>query len=181
MPPLPPDSPSQQNILQVLGDFRADKEMTVLQLQDGRTLRIDTHLLDLELTNAPASSSRDSTVIPLVEEQLVVGRRTVETGKVRLQKTVQEYDETLNEPLAVRTYDIERVVLNQPVDAPPPVRQEGDVTIYPLVEEQLILTKQLIVREEVRVTRRDTVRTDTQVVTLKREHLVVEREALDRK
>ena len=116
--------------------------------------------------------------IPLVEEQLTVGRKTVPTGRVLLQKTVQEYQEILDEPLAIRTFDVERVILNQLVDEAPPVRTEGDTTIYPLVEEQLILTKQLILREEVRVTKRDAERRDHQVVTLHREHLTVERQPI---
>lgn len=117
-------------------------------------------------------------LVPLVEERLSVARRVVETGKVRLRKIVQTYEEALDEPLAVRTFDIERVILNKPVDAPPAIRQEGETTIYSLVEEQMVLTKQLVLTEEVRVTRRDTERRDTQKITLTREHLSVEREIL---
>ena len=120
-------------------------------------------------------SDAASLVVPIVEEQLTVGKRTVATGKVRLEKTVQEYQQALDEPLAVRTFDIERVVLNRVIDAVPEVRQEGDTTIYPLIEERLILTKELILKEELRVTKRDTEWRDTQVVTLRREHMTVER------
>ena len=77
----------------------------------------------------------------------------------------------------MRTYDIEHIVFNQPVDVAPGIRTEGETTIYPLIEEQLVLTKQLILKEEIRVTRRETHRRDTQSVTLRRERLVVEREA----
>ena len=112
-------------------------------------------------------------VIPIVEERLEVGTRTVATGKVMLQKRTEEYQETLDIPLAARSFDIERVVLNRPVDAAPEVRHEGDTTIYSLVEEQLVITRQLILKEEVRVTRRDTERIDNRTVTLTREHLDV--------
>jgi stress response protein YsnF len=95
---------------------------------------------------------------------------------VRLQKTVENYDQALDEPLAVRTYDIERVIFNRPVDSAPPTRQEGDTTVYSLVEEQLVLTKQLVLKEELRVTQRDAERRDTQVVTLRRERFEVERQ-----
>ena len=114
-------------------------------------------------------------MVPIVEEQLTVGKRTVATGRIRLQKTVQEYQQALDEPLAVRTFDVERTVLNRPIDAVPEVRQEGDTTIYPLIEERLVLTKELILKEELRVTRRDSERRDTQVVTLRKEHITVER------
>ena len=124
---------------------------------------------DLAAADAPI-------VIPLVEEHLEVSRRTVVTGTVRLQKTVHEFETQLDEPLGVRTFDVERVILNEPVESAPPVRQEGDTTVYPLVEERLILTKQLVLKEELRVTRRDTERRDTQTVTLRREHITVEHE-----
>lgn len=121
------------------------------------------------------SASAESIAIPIIEEQLEVSKRTVVTGKVLLERQDQEYHETLDVPLAVRTFEVERVVLNQAVAAPPGIRQEGNTTIYPLVEERLVITKELILREEIRVTRRDTERRDTRTVTLKRERLNVTR------
>jgi uncharacterized protein (TIGR02271 family) len=119
----------------------------------------------------------DSVTIPLIEEQVVLDKRIIETGKVRLHKTVQEFEQQLDEPLAVNTFDIERVILNQVVQFAPEIRHEGDTTIYPLVEEQLVLSRQLVLKEEVRVTRRISERRDTQVVTLRRDHLLVERQS----
>jgi len=121
------------------------------------------------------SAGAEAIAIPIIEEQLEVSKRTVVTGKVRLERQDQEYHETLDVPLAVRTFEVERVVLNQAVAAPPGIRQEGNTTIYPLVEERLVITKELILREEIRVTRRDTERRDTRTVTLKRERLNVTR------
>ena len=177
---------SSATILEVIGTFDPSSLATELHLPDGRIVQIPTSLLaeasyssPIATPSSPLSSTRTETaLIPLIEEQLVVGKQIVETAKVRLHKTVQLYEEALNEPLAIRTFDIERIVLNRPVDVVPTVRHEGETTIYPLIEEQLVLTKQLILREEVRVTRRDTERVDTQVVTLRREHLTVEREPL---
>ena len=129
--------------------------------------------------DAQMQQAGQNVTIPLIEEHLILEKRIVETGKVRLHKTVETFVEQLDEPLAVRTYDIERVVLNRVIDAPPEVRQEGETTIYPLVEEHLVLTRQLVLKEEVRVTRRVTERRDQQVVTLHRDHLVVERVATE--
>lgn len=177
---------ASENILTTYGEFNAAIPETDLYLPDGRLVRISTDLL-LSAIGAGASANRtafaveaedastgmESVVIPIVEERLDVGKRTVATRRVLLQKHVHAYDETLDVPLAVRTFDIERVVFNKPVDAAPPVRHEGDTTIYPLVEEQLVLTTQLILKEEVRVTKRDTERRDTRTVTLRRESLSV--------
>lgn len=164
----------------VLDPFSA---LTEIHLADGRILRLPTALLEgatAEALNgdlsAAGTNSGGMVTIPLIEERLQVSRRTVTTGTVRLEKTVQSFETQLDEPLAVRTFDIERVVLNTPVESAPAVRQEGDTTVYPVVEEQLILTKQLVLKEELRVTRRDTERRDTQTVVLRREHISVERE-----
>ncbi len=172
------------NLLTLSGTLDPNCSITELLLPNGRAVRLDTLLLTGEdpfntQTPLATGSTTDATqVIPIVEERLLVGKQTTETGKVRLIKSVGEYQEALNEPLAIRTFDIERVAFNQAVDAAPQVRHEGDTTIYPVVEEQLILTKRLVLKEEVRVTQRDTERRDTQVVTLRREHIEVERETL---
>ncbi len=168
------------NILTAMGVLNPALPVTELHLADGRKVRIDTALLEgTSAAQEPAAEdSRGGAVIPLIEERLEVTKRTVETEFVRLHKSVQEFETALDETLAVRSYDIERVILNQPVESAPPVRTEGDTTIYPLVEEQLVLTKHLVLREEVRVTRRDSERQDTRTVVLRREHLIVERQPL---
>ena len=188
--PAPEEYPATHpNVLTALGQFDPAQPLTEIRLADGRTSRISTSILlqASGIEKSPAepvpetvqelpSNEASEVVIPLVEERLQVGRRTVATGKIRLQKTVQEYTESLDEVLAVRSYDVERRILNQPVDAPPPVRQEGNVTIYSLVEEQMVLTRQLILKEEVHIVQRDTERRDTQVITLHKDHLTIERE-----
>ncbi len=177
--------PTTEPVLLVSGKIDPASEQTQMLLPDGRVVRLATSLLlqsSAVGSNQPEagelSKSPAGTVVPLIEESLLIGRRTVETGRVTLRKSVQEFETALDEPLAVRTFDVERVVLNQPVEAAPAVRHEGETTIYPLVEEQLILTRQLILKEEIRVTRRETERRDTQVVRLRREHLEVERQPL---
>lgn len=175
----PHDPVSSANVLTASGELDLRKLQTELRLPDGRIVRVPTSLFSpgFEAGHA-AQIAPAGTVIPVIEEHLSVGKRTVITGKVLLEKHTQEYHETLDVPLAVRTFDIERVVLNQPIEAPPAVRQEGDTTIYPLIEEQLVLTTQLILKEELRVTRRDTERRDTRTVTLKRESVTITRSSV---
>ena len=177
------DQPTTRpNVLAVSGQFDPAQPFTEIWMANGEVVRLPTSVL-LQTsdvwksadTRADVLSSNNSVTIPLVEERLEVGKRTVATGTVRLNKTVQEYTEALDETLAVRTFDVERIVINQPVDAPPPVRQEGNTTIYSLVEERLVLTKELVLKEEIRIIQRDTERHDTQVVTLHKEHISVER------
>lgn len=188
---MPASSTSPVNVFNVEGSFDPGTTLTELRVADGRVLRIPTALLSdaaasgehapeglagfkegtMELIAAPIA-------VPLIEERLEVSKRTIPTGKVRLHKDVREYDVQLDEPLQVNTWDVERVPLNRPVEAVPDVRQEGNTTVYPLVEEQLVITKQLILKEEVRVTRKDFEHRDTQTVTLRQEVMTVERETL---
>lgn len=117
--------------------------------------------------------------VPVLEEQLDVDKRTVETGVVRTKTTVEERTETVD--LALRRDDVvvKRVPMHQPVDAPVPTRQEGDTTIISLHEEVPVVTRQLVLVEEVHLRRRSSVQDIAQPVTLRRERMDVEREELD--
>ena len=78
-------------------------------------------------------------VIPVVEERLEVGRERVETGRVRIQKTVQTREETIDQPLRRERVRVEHIPINQVVSGPvPQVREEGDVTVIPILEERKI-------------------------------------------
>jgi len=66
------------------------------------------------------------------------------------------------------------------IETPAVVRHEGDTTVYPVVEEVLVTEKRLRLVEQVRVTRRQTTHKVRQQVGLRREEIVVEREAAPR-
>ena len=53
---------------------------------------------------------------------------------------------------------VERVPRGVPIDVVPSVREEDGVLIIPVVEEQLVVTKRLILKEEIRITRRSRTR-----------------------
>jgi uncharacterized protein (TIGR02271 family) len=114
-------------------------------------------------------------VIPVVEEVLEVRRHRVETGKVRITKVVHEREEEVNSPQIREEVTIERVTLNRLVDAPVSMRQEGDTLIIPVLEEVVVMEKRLIVKEELRITKRRIEEQATQRVTLRREEIMVER------
>jgi uncharacterized protein (TIGR02271 family) len=121
----------------------------------------------------------DTPVIPVVEEEAVVGKRWVEGDRVRVRKVVQEYEQAVNETLAEEKVEIERVPVNRYIDEPLRSRQEGDTLIIPIMEETLVVEKRLLLKEEIRVTRRRTERPVSQPVTLRREDVVIERERAD--
>jgi len=63
---------------------------------------------------------------------------------------------TINDPLFSEDVNVERIPVNRFVETPMEVRQEGDVTIIPVIEEVVTMQKRLMLKEEVRITRRRT-------------------------
>lgn len=105
-------------------------------------------------------------VIPLVEERAIVGKRLVESGRVRVATRVEQREEMVRAELARDEVAVERVPINRPVDAMPDIRQEGEVTIVPVVEEVLVVEKRLMLVEEIHLRRRRTIEEFAQPVTL---------------
>jgi len=103
--------------------------------------------------SAIASDQGDYLVIPVVDEELSVQKRVIETGVTEIRKTVHEHVERVDEPLRAEDVEIERVAVNRIVDAPLQIRHEGDTMIIPLLEEVLVVEKRLMLREEVHVKR----------------------------
>jgi len=111
-----------------------------------------------------------------MQEELDVRTRRVETQSgVRVSKTVDEREEVVDEPLTKEEVEVERVSMNVPVDAPSGVRYEGHTMIIPIFEEIVVLEKRLILKEEIRVTRRRENIRAAERVTLRRETANVER------
>lgn len=121
------------------------------------------------------SSKHGRQIIPVVEEQAVVHKRKKLTEGVRVRTVVHETQEVVDEPIATEDIEVERTPLTRWVDAPVPVRHEGDTTVVTLVEEVVVVEKRLRATEEIRITKRRSVRHEPQQVTLRREEAVVER------
>ncbi len=130
-------------------------------------------------TAVNTEQATEEVVIPLIAEQLVVDKRVVETGTVRLHVRTEEHVEVVEAPLLQVQYTVEHVALGQVVEAVPPIRYEGETTVYPVLEERLIVRREMVLVEEVRVTRREVRTVETQSHVLRREELVEERVGVD--
>ena len=134
-----------------------------------------TYFVPLTQTDAQAAYAlTGTTIIPIIEETLTVAKRIVETGKVRITKTVVETEEVVEEPLLRETVQVERVPINRIVAAPEPSRRENGTLIVPLYEETLVVEKRLILKEELHITISQTTETIPQTVTLRREEARVD-------
>ena len=117
-------------------------------------------------------------VLPVIEEHAVVAREVVESGRIRITKTVQEHEHPISVALQHDEVEVERVPVNQFVadDVPlPGSRQEGEVTVIPVLRE-VVVTRVLLV-EEIRIRKRVVEAQHTDTVSLRQEAIQINREA----
>jgi len=115
------------------------------------------------------------TVIPLLEEHLRLGKRVREIGRVRVSVTTGTEARRIEETLRSKLVDVQRVPIGRTVAAAPPVREEGDTLVIPVLEEVLVVERRLVLREEVRLRLRVEERRHAEEVTLRRQDAAVER------
>jgi uncharacterized protein (TIGR02271 family) len=134
-----------------------------------------------ETSHQPAQAIASVDVIPVIEEQLRIGKRVVQTGKIRISKRVTEREETVAVPLMHEEIQVERIAINQFIDSPPPsIRYEGDTMVIPVTREVAVVEKRLMLVEELHVTKRQNQKQETQSVNLSKETVNVERLNIDR-
>jgi uncharacterized protein (TIGR02271 family) len=146
--------------------------------QDEGRYAVPMALADLE--RAGAAPREPPLVLSVLAEALDVRTRPVETGRVRIHKTVQAREVLVDEPLLREEVAIERVPVNRVVEGPIPVRYEGDTMIVSVLEEVLVVKTRLLLTEELRITRRRTETHQPVPVTLRREDVTIERIAGER-
>jgi len=116
-----------------------------------------------------------SLVIPVIEERVSVEKKTVETGKVRISKTVSEEEEVIDVTAMQEEVIVERIPVNRFVDTVPQTRYEGDTMIVPVTREVIVVEKRLELIEELHITKRQNQTPSFQQVTLRKEEVTVER------
>ena len=127
---------------------------------------------------APAGDGEERT-IPVVEEHAVAETRERPGSTVRVRTRTEEHEELVEERLTRESVDVERVPIDRYVDAPEPVREEGETTVVPLYEEVLVVEKRLLLKEELRLTKRREERTESHAVRLRTQRADIERDDPD--
>lgn len=115
------------------------------------------------------------TNLELSEETIAVSRRTIPKQTVRIDTTTSMREQHVEEKLEREIVKIERVAVGRVVETTPEIRDEGDITIIPVMEEVLVLERRLVLKEEIRVQRvrtsevyRETVQLRDQTATITR-------------
>ncbi len=120
-----------------------------------------------------------SETLVLHAEEAVVNVVRVAGDTVRVSTRTRVRDEAIEVPLVHERVEIERVAIDRIVDAVPPVRQEGDVTVLSVVEEVLVVERRLVLKEEVRVRRVQVTDMHRETVPLREQVVDVNRSAPD--
>lgn len=128
----------------------------------------------LESSGSPIRGETDEQVIPVIAEELVVDKRAVATGKVRVRRRVLEHEEAVELPLLKEHLEIRRVGFDREVDGPLPIRREGEMTIIPIVEEVLVIQKRYVLKEEIYVSKSLREELHREVVTVREQVAEVE-------
>jgi uncharacterized protein (TIGR02271 family) len=121
----------------------------------------------------------DEPLILLHAEDFAVARRSVAGDTVRVETTTRTRDHHIDEPLSHNRVQIERVPIGRTVVAVPPVREEGDTTILPVVEEVIVVDRRLILKEEVHIRRVQVAERHTETVTTREQTAEIYRTEAD--
>lgn len=173
----------------LLRDLPEDSSQSVeVELEDGTRILVPAtalqplpeggyHLpVSMADVHRSLGATTDQQVIQVVEEQITIEKRLVDTSRVRIRKRVSEYVEEVNPELVREEVEVQRVAVNRYVDGPLEPHNDGDTLVIPLVEEVLVVEKRLLLREEIRITKtRVPIPSAPQEVVLRREDVEIER------
>lgn len=160
--------------------------LAVVGRQYLRPAQDGSYLLDLTVDPRPPDTplaqkitstqeNTDDIVIPRVEETLTVSRHLTETARVRVNKSVVSRQATAEDSIVYEEYSIQRVPIDREVSEVTPTRVEGDVTIIPVFEEQLVTVKRLVLREEIHLVKKRREERQPHNVVLRKEEVTVDR------
>ena len=124
---------------------------------------------------AESSPDPDEIVVPLRAEELVISRRKVDGEAVRVATLTREREQQIDEELRHDRVEITRVPIGRRVESAPPVRAEGDVTIMPVLEEIIVVERQLILKEEIHIRQLRTTERHRETVVLREQDAVITR------
>ncbi len=125
-------------------------------------------------TGQHRDTATNEVAIPVIKEELQVGKRTVQTGGVRVESNVTErpVEETVR--LREETINVERNPVNRPVSDADMASLKGGEIVVPVIAEQAVVAKEARVVEEIVISKDVNERTETIRDTVRRTDVDVE-------
>ena len=127
---------------------------------------------DQQATTEPAGPTEQT--IELREEEFVVDRNVEDLGDVHIRKVVDDDPVRLEVEARSEEVEVEHIPVGQPVSERREPWEEDDVLIVPVYEEQLVVTKRLVLREQIRIRRVGATRRELFEDSVRRERIVIE-------
>jgi uncharacterized protein (TIGR02271 family) len=112
--------------------------------------------------------------LPIYEEQLRVDKQGHEIGEIVIRKVIEEVPTQAEVDAIHEELDVEHVSVDEVVTQRREPWREGNVLVVPVYEEQMIVVRQLVMREQLRITLNQVTEKHVLADTLKREHVTVE-------
>lgn len=113
--------------------------------------------------------------VALAKEEVEFSKQTVLGEKVSVTRTTSRQQHVIDELLTQEQVEIQHVAIGEKVTTMPPIREENDLVIIPIVEEKIEVIRTLILKEEIHIKK---VRKDErfhQVVELRSQQAVINR------
>jgi len=111
--------------------------------------------------------------IPVIEEQVHLDKKTFE-NVVKIKKVIHEEEVPVETQLIDEHITVERREKNQILEtAPPAIRYEDNVTIVPVLREEVVVQKRLILVEELHITKHRTTSDFSGNETVRKEEVIV--------
>jgi len=167
---------SAGDVLVAVRDDDAARVVEARRIMDGGAAMTETATASTAMTASTMGTPRvgEDLRVPVMEEEMVAGKRTVEGGRAHVHKEVTEKQETVSAPVMHEEVRVERVPVTGDAAAMTDdafVEQTIDV---PVMGEELVAEKRARVAEEVRL-RKQAVTEDEQVSdTVRKERVVVD-------
>lgn len=151
------------------------EQPTLVAIDQIKSVR-STEEINRLATDANAILEREGVLrIPLAAERLRVDKQAVNLGEFIINKRVEEVEEVHHIPITHDELDIQRVPMNNlPLSAPLQPRTENGVLIVPVMQEVLVVQRQLVLIEELHVAKRYVTETQEIRDTVRRERVEVD-------
>jgi Domain of unknown function (DUF2382) len=115
-------------------------------------------------------------IIPVIEEQVVIGTERATTGTVRVRTVTHEDEHAIDEPVTITDVEVKRVPVDLWTDEPVADRVEGDTRIISVHREEIVVQRRLHVVEEVHLTLRRREERHREIVRTQQMQVLVERD-----
>lgn len=146
----------------------------------------DTRTSSISRFGEPTSTPLDAVTagaeglrIPILQEEVTVETREQELERVRVVTSSSTAQVAVDATLERDEVEVRRVPVGREVTEAPAIREDGDLTIVPVLEERLIVEKRLFLVEEIHLVRRRVSKTVSIPAELRRTKVEIERSTSD--